>query len=642
MKLHNLRIQNYRCFLDETVYFNDYNCLVGPNGSGKSTVLMALNVFFRNTEAPTSVVTLSEEDFHNRDTSKPIEITATFCDLNEDAKEDLKAYVRQESLVVISRAVWDTDSVSAEVHQLGSRSVIRDFAMYFEAEEEKASAADLKSIFNDLRHAYPDVVAASTKEAMRSALREYEESHPELCESLESNNQFYGWSRGSNLIGRYLQWVYIPAVKDPSVEQDEQKHSALGKLLQRSIRSQIDFAGPVSELRREAAEKYQELLRAQNEVLNSLGMAIQERLRLWAHSGARVELNWHFDENKSVSISDPFARASVGEGEFLGEIARAGHGFQRSFLLALLQVLAESDDGTSPTLILGFEEPELYQHPPQARHLASVLEELASQGAQVVLTTHSPYFVSSKGYEAIRLFRIPKGQSACMVNATRYQELAETLSAALGEPVQTRSELIAAVEQIMQPSQNELFFCKLPILVEGSEDVAFIATWLQYHGHWQEFRRLGCHFVICEGKTNMSRPLAIANLLKLPSFVIFDGDCDKAIDDQRKNHFRDNKCLLSLAGEESEPIIDECFFGGRTVMWRTRIMDVIRDEIGAEVWEHAENDVRSSQRMQGVKRKNPILVAATLEKLFTDGVNIPRLDRLGALLLHYANAVNAT
>lgn len=641
MKLYSLRIRNYRCFDDKTIYLDNYNSLVGPNGSGKSSVLMALNVFFRNTEAPTSVLTLSDEDFHNRNISIPIEITATFRELSDVAKDDFKAYVRQNELIVMSKAVWNSDTLSAQVEQLGSRLVMHAFAPYFEAEESGAKVSELKATFAKLRECYPDVDAATTKEAMRAALRDYEEAHSDLCQPLESANQFYGWSKGTNLLGKYVQWVYLPAIKDPAGEQDEHKNTALGRLLQRSVRNQINFSGPINDLRRDAVGKYEKILKAENNMLSNLGSALQDKLRIWAHSGAKVELNWHFDEAKSVTVSDPFARVSVGDGEFLGEITRAGHGFQRSFLIALLQVLAESNDEASPTLILGFEEPELYQHPPQARHLAALLEELSCQITQIILTTHSPYFVSSKGYESIRLIRIPRGQSACTVTTTEYQKLSETLAVALGEAPATRSELIAAVEQIMQPSQSEMFFCKLPILVEGPEDVAFIATWLQRHGHWPEFRQLGCHFVVCGGKTNMSRPLAIANLLELPAFVVFDGDCDKAIGDNEKPHLRDNRCLLSLVSEESPPIVDECYFGSRLVMWRTRIMDVVQQEIGANVWESAENEVRNAQNMHHVKRKNPILAAATIEQLIDNAVELPKLDRLGTLLLTYANSIQS-
>jgi hypothetical protein len=38
---------------------------------------------------------------------------------------------------------------------------------------------------------------------------------------------------------------------------------------------------------------------------------------------------------------------------------------QRAFIVSILQELAVGDQGESPKLILGFEEPELYQHPPR-------------------------------------------------------------------------------------------------------------------------------------------------------------------------------------------------------------------------------------------------------------------------------------
>ncbi len=636
MKLSKIRIVNYRCFTDQEIILDDYSCLVGPNGSGKSTVLMALNVFFRNSQAPSDVLNLDEEDFHDRKTSIPIEITITFTNLSDEAKEDLKAYVRQNELVVTARAEWDEPSRSAVVRQLGARQVIKDFAPYFEADESGAKAAELRSIFAELRDKYDDVNAGTTKDAMRAALREYEESHTELCEPLESNNQFYGWSKGTNLLSKHCQWVYLPAIKDPTEEQDEQRNSALGKLLQRSIRSQIDFSESISKLQRDARDKYEEILNAQNSALEEIGATIQGRLREWSHSGARVELGWHLDEKKSVTIADPYARAKVGEGGFLGEIVRTGHGMQRSFLIALLQVLASIDEESHPTLLLGFEEPELYQHPPQAKHLANLLEGLSKQDTQAIITTHSPYFVSSNGYENIRLFKLPEGTTESTVSQITFDELSSILAAALGSAPQHPSSLMAAVEQIMQPSQNELFFCKVPILVEGSEDVAFISAYLTHTDKWSEFRRLGCHFIVCEGKTNMSRPLAIANGLKLPAFVVFDGDCDK---EELTEHERDNGCLIALLDENTKPITDESYFGNRMVMWSTRIFDVICNEVGQGTWVKAENDAREKYNLQaGVRRKNPVLITATLENLLGNNVKFTLLDQLCTNLLAYAES----
>ena len=101
MKISTIRIENFRSFRDETITFNDYNCLVGPNGAGKSTVLNALNVFFRNSKtSSTDVVELCEEDFHCKDTSSPIRITVTFKDLSDTARDALKDYVREDVLIV--------------------------------------------------------------------------------------------------------------------------------------------------------------------------------------------------------------------------------------------------------------------------------------------------------------------------------------------------------------------------------------------------------------------------------------------------------------------------------------------------------------------------------------------------------------
>jgi predicted ATP-dependent endonuclease of OLD family len=103
-----------------------------------------------------------------------------------------------------------------------------------------------------------------------------------------------------------------------------------------------------------------------------------------------------------------------------------GHGLQRSYLLALLQELAGSEAVDAPTLILGCEEPELYQHPPQARHLADVFIELATGNNQILVTTHSPLFVSGDGFENTRLVRRPNNNAGSQVKALTFQNLEST------------------------------------------------------------------------------------------------------------------------------------------------------------------------------------------------------------------------
>src|SRR5690606_32181121 len=123
MKIESVRIENFRSYKDETIILDDYSCFVGPNGAGKSNVFYAHNIFFRQfKDSKTDLSKLTESDFHHKDTSKEIRITVTFKDLSEQAKEDLKDYVRQDKLIVTAVAKYDQSTERAEVKQFGNRS----------------------------------------------------------------------------------------------------------------------------------------------------------------------------------------------------------------------------------------------------------------------------------------------------------------------------------------------------------------------------------------------------------------------------------------------------------------------------------------------------------------------------------------
>lgn len=234
MQIASVRIENLRSFADATIPLNDYTCLVGPNGSGKSTVLCALNVFFRESDnVATDLTQLVQEDFHRKNTDEPIRITITFTDLSPEAREDFADYFRQEQLVVSAIAAFDEASGKAEVKQYGQRLGMPALGPFFKALGDGKKVAELKEIYADLRKAHADLPPPGTKDAMVEALRSYEAERPDQCELIPSDDQFYGFSKGTNRLAKHVQWVYVPAVKDPTSEQVEARNSALGKLLAR-------------------------------------------------------------------------------------------------------------------------------------------------------------------------------------------------------------------------------------------------------------------------------------------------------------------------------------------------------------------------------------------------------------------------
>ena len=634
MRLNTIQIENFRSFKDETVELDKYSCFVGPNGAGKSTVLIALNLFFRNTaSAVTDLLNLTEEDFHLRDTSRPIRITLTFDRLSDGAKEALKAYVRQDKLIVSAVAEFDVATQRAVVKQKGSRLVMKRFADYFQAQESKAKAADLKRIYEKIREEVSDLPAPGTMDAMRAALRACEEAHPEQCTSLEADTQFYGWSKGDNLLRQFIQWVYLPAVKDPTSEQDESRSTALGTLLERTIRSKVAFAASIDNIRDEVTTKYREMLKDNQGVLDDLTDSLTSKLRVWAHENTQVALKWHFDDKSSVKIAEPYARILAGEHDFLGELGRLGHGLQRSLLVALLQELAETVENPPDTLLLGFEEPELYQHPPQARHMSNILEALSDRNTQVIVTTHSPYFVSGRGFAYVRMVRNDLAKKASTVSRYTPAQLAEALAAALKDKPRSSTATMAAVEQIMQPSQNELYFSRTAILVEGPEDIAYLSTYINLMGLWSTFRKYGCHFVVSSGKANLSRPLAIAMGLKIPAFVVFDIDPD----DKKEGNKKNNLCLFNLCGvlvNDSPPA--DITWGPNLIAWPKTMKHSVVADLGQANWEKADAEVQSKYQYESVGQKNQLVIAAILEELWAGGIRSKLLQKACLNILEYA------
>jgi putative ATP-dependent endonuclease of OLD family len=266
--------------------------LVGPNGAGKSNVLTAINIFFREyDDAATDLGRLDREDFHQRNTNEPIRITITFVELSPEAQEDFADYFRQGKLIVSAIASFNDELGQAEVKQYGQRLGMPEFTPFFEA-IDKQKVAELKAIYSGLNERFADLPSPGTKENMIVALQQYEANRPENCKLIPSKYQFYGFSKGTNRLAKHVQWVFVPAVKDATSEQVEEKNSALGKLLARTVRSKTNFENTVKNLRTEMQVQYQNLLDENQHVLDSISGALQARLSDWAHPEATLRLQW--------------------------------------------------------------------------------------------------------------------------------------------------------------------------------------------------------------------------------------------------------------------------------------------------------------------------------------------------------------
>lgn len=639
MRIKRISIANFRGFKTITeIPFEPYTCLVGPNGAGKSTVLCALNVFFRETDHSSIDLTcLEEEDFHHRDTSQPIRITVTFSDLSSEGQTDFKEYYRNGELSITAEAVYDPVTKQATVKHFGERLGMAEFAPFFKAHGDGASATELKKIFTEIQESFPDLGKATSKDAMKDALRAYEAARPERCTLLASEDEFYGVSKGANRLAKYVQWVYVPAVKDAVSEEIGAKDSALAKLLDRVVQSKVNFSEAIKALREKAQAEYDALLKANQPALADVSKQLGQLLSQYAHPEAKCKIEWRQDIDRSIKVEAPLAAIIAGENQFEGGLARFGHGLQRSLLLGLLQLVAGISGAPGPKLLLGCEEPELFQHPPQARHLAEVFEQLSTNDeAQIVVSTHSPYFVVGKGVEGVRLVRKNRS-NICEVTYTAFGKVGQLIASATGEPPPKKLEGIRArLHQELQPLLNEIFFSPIVVLVEGLEDIAYLTTHLHLTGKWKDFRKSGCHFVPAGGKSHMLFSLAVMQLLQIPFFVIWDAD---ATAKNRLQHEKENKAILFLCAEKSpQPFPTTHTFASNYTLWAEKLGDTIDSDLAGTDWEEIREACRVELGHPGGLEKNAIFLSETLTRAHEKGLVSSSLDKVCDNVLAFARS----
>ena len=594
MRIESISIKNFRSFKDCKVTLGAYTSLIGPNGSGKSTVMEALNVFFCHAKgSTTNVKFLGIEDFHQRN-KQPIEITVTFHNLSPAAQNAFSDYVHDDKLIILAIACFDEDNGTEVVHYVQQH--------------------DTQDIGTPIENVLPP-----------------EEPPDDFREN-------------KSLLAPYVQWLYVPAAKDITKETVDAHGTTLGEVLLYAVQAGYPFISGIQEIRKTALKQYRELLDQNRTRLDRLSKSLDDGLARWAHPGANARLEWIDDAEKSVQIDSPSARLFTREGGFEGEITRFGHGLQRSYFLALIEILAseyaekeviarhnERDaevmamdgrenimatqtgkepkktrvpevDPTAPTLILGCEEPEIYQHPPQARHLADVLEKLSEKGAQVLISTHSPYFVSGSRFERLRMVRRDNQTQQSNVSSASLDKISERMSEITGEELNPPTLQQTRLHQALQPHLSEMFFANKIVFVEGLEDVAYITMSLMMFDRWNCFRGHGAHILPVHGKSSLIKPLVVAEALGIPTFAIFDADGDKEKaekrkakkenaddkEDQETGRCKENKRLLTLLdGNPKIPFPEKTAWCNRFVQWPNNLGATLKSDVGKKVWDDA-------------------------------------------------------
>ena len=559
MKLINFGVENYRSIaIANDIRIEALQAFVGENNAGKSNLLHALEIFLKPGTGGTK-----DSDFFNP--SNPIIIRATFGGLSPTERKEFRIYLLGDKLILEKHIKLEEDrntgNIKPKAEYHGYLAKPRDWWLSIESVLEREGTrpnweqiAIDHGIIDYVRNDLGRVNKSSYESGLRNILVEREDI--EFEEPALGQTQALGIQ--PNLLRLLPSFHLLPAITDYSDEIDKRSSTStyrrlMGDLSNRILRfdprfQQIeltintlkDLLNPPKqgEQREEGKERLA--------VLVDIEEKLKEIISKLMPSVCGVCVNVEIEETH-----DLFSRGAsilIDDGK-MTEVLLKGHGLQRCVVFGLLQALilnqrsqlvpvptgsSEGDDADEQSIILAIEEPELYIHPQMQRIIYGVLKDF-SIADQVIYSSHSPLFVEIGRYETIGVVRkdsVETGTYVCQCDLG-------TLDA---ESERKAFQFLTSFGM----EQNNMFFAKNVLLVEGEKDVIAVIATGRDLSLFQEFpEELGYTIVQTEGKDEMVKYMKLLNAFRIPYVILheLDGEPNSDINQKIGNLLGANKAV---------------------------------------------------------------------------------------------------
>lgn len=521
MRITRTHITNFRCLETIEIGFDDVTTFIGPNGVGKSTVLRALDWFFNgNALVPEDVSATAPE-------GSPVAVEVCFTRLTTDDRAAISSLGLDDP-----GEEW---SVTRRWRGEGGPVTVAGALSFTGFEEIRAAqgATPARRLYNALREARPelDLPTAANHAAVNTALRTWETQHPEeLIEGEVQISHPFGFGETTVFSGLF-DYVLV----DADLRAEEQAVDNRGSLINRILAHQVD-RGPVGaafgELADDASARHGEIVSEHlDPLLAEVSEALSNGLRDFTHSRA-IKLR---GSAAAMTPAKPLISLSIDADGTETTVDRQGHGFRRALLIALLRFLASSDDENDHTVVLAIEEPELFQHPSQARVFARILRELSESGGyQVAYATHSPYFIEPRYFDQVRRLTLRTEAGSGMRRVAVHQVSLDVVVDQLDGLVKVDG-IKSRWPQVCTENLAEALFAEAVVVVEGTGDTGVIEGLARRNGG-APLEDLGVVVADAHGKASLLTPVAILRGLGIPLIAVYDSDSGVAARVARKDN----------------------------------------------------------------------------------------------------------
>lgn len=532
MRIAGLKVHNFRCLREIELRLEPLTILLGQNNSGKSSVLRALDFFF------SSGAKLDEEDFFcGCESHETCFVEVEFCDLDEQDLTTFRRYILPERRLRVRKTCLRGEDGGLETVYNGFRSLPVDIPEWLDPEQadnfrKRATVAELPEEFQRLLPASGTI----SRKQMEDAQLEYIDARADEYEFMEQLEQ--GHFLGAKNIGASLfgDFHLVPAVKDLTDELKIQTTTTFGKIvndiLSKMAASNEEFQKLQSQVRK-MMDGFTEAGSETRREIENIEVSIEQELQDWA-----VDIDIRVVPPEMDDIFRLGTEVWVDDG-VQTDVTRKGHGLQRAMILALLRVWAamiEENSQPADEIVArkksassywAIEEPELYLHPQAQRRMLQSLEDIANTtGEQVLITTHSSFFVDMRLYRNICIVFRPDRDAGSLPLQCEREPFAQDEEKA--------AKKLFNITYWLNPDRNELFFARKVILVEGATEKAAIPIIAERIGVYDD----SVSVVDCGGKGSIPAFMRVLNAFGIKYFVIHDADTGNASEKKRNDRIQ--------------------------------------------------------------------------------------------------------
>lgn len=568
MRLRSFRIQGFRRIWDTTVTFGDATFLIGENNVGKSTMLRALDLYLSNKNP-------EEQDYsHDEKTGNKVDkivFTAEFINIPKGAEKwrGFKGRILKKEFngavtsVIIYRKTFSPDS----------KTFVPEMMVYGKQTKEE---------FQECKKIEDFINAGINKDAIREIFGELDKStnitlikHKDGLELLdeiwEYDEASEGWDKNpggiqGNILIKLPKFLLIPAA-DKS-DEIEGKTGALQETMKILFKEVRDASENYTKAQ-EYLDKLSKELDPKDEK-QEFGKMMQEINTIVGNVFPETSLHVETELNDpDTALKPTFAIEMSSNVRTTPD--RQGMGSVRSSVFAMLryrenfvekrkQKEREKDNEQYiRTLIIGFEEPEIYLHPNAANNMRDEIYNLAvSSNSQMVCTTHSPYMIDlskdldkpTHPYQVLNLFRlVPDRENEELVLA---KSIAFNTTKAFKELLNDEKNYVKFILK-MDDYVARVFFARHIIIIEGdTEEIVFSETIKRIPEEVRKYIVSNHQLIKARGKAAIIALVKYLKTMDIQPFVVHDKDT-------KEGAIKFNEPIKdALGGEEHRIMLENC------------------------------------------------------------------------------------